>query len=110
MAGNGVEQHFQAAAGAVLGQHLDELNADHDIQAALQKGADLRLVAIEQQAGHPADEGHNAEQQTDQYQPGQQHLQQTGSLNNAGAQGGAPVAFYRVRGMFHSKTFLSAFC
>ena len=110
MAGNGVQQHLKAAAGAVLGQHLDELNADHNVQAALQKGADLCLVAIEQQAGHPADQRHNAEQQTDQHQPGQQHFQQTGGLNNAVAQGGTPVAFYRVRGMFHSKTFLSAFC
>ena len=70
MAGNGVQQHLKAAAGAVLGQHLDELNADHNVQAALQKGADLCLVAIEQQAGHPADQGHNAEQQTNQHQPG----------------------------------------
>ena len=67
---NGVKQHFKAAAGAVLGQHLDELNADHNIQTALQKGADLCLVAVEQQAGHPADQGHNAEQQTNQHQPG----------------------------------------
>ena len=35
MAGNGVEQYFQAAAGAVLGQHLDELDADDDVQRAL---------------------------------------------------------------------------
>ena len=70
MAGNGVKQHLKAAAGAVLGQHLDELNADHNVQAALQKGADLCLVAIEQQAGHPADQRHNAEQQTNQHQPG----------------------------------------
>ena len=70
MARNGVQQHFKAAAGAVLGQHLDELNADHNVQAALQKGADLCLVAIEQQAGHPADQGYNAEQQTNQHQPG----------------------------------------
>ena len=70
MAGNGVKQHLKAAAGAVLGQHLDKLDADHNVQTALQKGADLCLVAIEQQAGHPADQGHNAEQQTDQHQPG----------------------------------------
>ena len=70
MARNGVKQHLKAAARAVLGQHLDELNANHNVQAALQKGADLCLIAIEQQAGHPADQGHNAEQQTDQHQPG----------------------------------------
>ena len=40
MPGNGVEQHFQTAAGAVLGQHLDKLDADDDVQAALQKGAE----------------------------------------------------------------------
>ena len=67
MACNGVKQHLKAAAGAVLGQHLDELDADHDIQTALQKGADLCFVAVEQQAGHPADERHNTEQQTDQH-------------------------------------------
>ena len=37
MPGNGVEQHFQTAAGAVLGQHLDKLDADDDVQAALKK-------------------------------------------------------------------------
>ena len=32
---DGVEQHFEAGAGAVLGQHLDELDADDDVQRAL---------------------------------------------------------------------------
>lgn len=31
MPGNGVEQNFQTAAGAVLGQHLDKLDADAGI-------------------------------------------------------------------------------
>ena len=67
MAGNGVEQHFQTAAGAVLGQHLDELDADHDIKAPLQKNADLHFVTVKQQAGHPLDERHSAEHQTDEH-------------------------------------------
>ena len=110
MAGDGVEQHFQAAAGAVLGQHLDELDTDHDVQTALQKGADLHLVAVDQQAGHPPDERHGAEQQTNEHQPGEQDLQQAGRLNDVVAQLGAPVAFHMRSGMFHNKTVLSAFC
>ena len=35
MAGDGVEQHFKAGTGAVLGQHLDELDADDDVQRPL---------------------------------------------------------------------------
>ena len=110
MAGNGIEQYFQAAARAVLGQHLDELDTDHDVQTALQKGADLHLVAVDQQAGHPPDERHGAEQQTNEHQPGEQDLQQAGRLNDVVAQLGAPVAFHMRSGMFHNKTVLSAFC
>ena len=35
VAGDGVEQHFEAGTGAVLGQHLDKLNADDDVQRTL---------------------------------------------------------------------------
>jgi len=75
MPGNGVEQHFQTAAGAVLGQHLDKLDADDDVQAALQKGADFRVVAVHQQPRHPPDQRYGAENQPHQHQAGQQYLQ-----------------------------------
>ena len=116
MAGNGIQQNLQTAAGAVLGQHFDELNADHDVQTALQKGADLHLVAVEQKARHPFDERHGAEQQTNEYKAGQQDLQQAGCLNDAVAQLGAPVAFHMVYGrrvlcrVFHTMVFLSVNC
>ena len=83
MTGNGVEQHFQTAAGAVLGQHFDELDADHDVKAPLQKNADLHFVAVKQQAGHPLDERHSAEQQADEHKAGEQDFQQAGCLNDA---------------------------
>ena len=35
VAGDGVEQHFEAGTGAVLGQHLDKLDADDDVQRPL---------------------------------------------------------------------------
>ena len=101
MAGNGVEQHFQTAAGAVLGQHLDELNADHDVKAPLQKNADLHFVAVKQQAGHPLDERHSAQQQADEHKAGEQNFQQTGGLNDAIAQLGAPAAFHMRGGIVH---------
>ena len=47
MAGNGIQQHFQRTAGAVLGKHLDELDADDDIQRALQKQADFHFIGIQ---------------------------------------------------------------
>ena len=98
MAGNGVEQHFQTAAGAVLGQHLDELNADHDVKAPLQKAADLHFVAVKQQAGHPLDERHSAEQQANEHKAGEQNFQQTGRLNDMVAQLSAPAAFHMGMG------------
>ena len=96
VAGDGVEQHFQAAAGAVLGQHLDELDADDDVQRTFQKCADLCIVAVEQQAGHPFQQRHDAEQQADEDQPGERDLQQGGCLDDVVAQRGAAVAFHRV--------------
>ena len=101
MTGNGVEQHFQTAAGAVLGQHFDELDADHDVKAPLQKNADLHFVAVKQQAGHPLDERHSAEQQADEHKAGEQNFQQTGRLNDAVAQLGAPAAFHMGGGIVH---------
>ena len=86
VAGNGVEQHFQAAAGAVLGQHLDELHADDNVQRPLKETADLYIVAIKQQARHPFEQGNEAEQQADEHQPGQHDLQQGGGLNDVAAQ------------------------
>ena len=74
MACNGVKQHLKAAAGAVLGQHLDELDADDDIERALQKGADLRIISVEQQPGHPLEQRNDAEQQADEDQTGQRDL------------------------------------
>ena len=68
VAGNGVEQHFQAAAGAVFGQHLDELHADDNVQRPLKEAADLYIVAIKQQARHPLEQGDEAEQQADEHQ------------------------------------------
>ena len=94
VARNGVKQHFQAAAGAVLGQHLDELDADHDVQSPLEERPDLDIVSVNEQARHPFQEGDEAEQQADEYQPGQQDLQQGGGLDDVVAQGGPGVAFY----------------
>ena len=94
MAGDGIEQHLQAAAGAVLGQHLDELDADDDVQRPFQKRPDLHIVAVEQQAGHPLDQWYDREQQPDEHQPGKYDLQQGGRLNDVVLQGSAAVALH----------------
>ena len=93
MAGDGIEQHLQAAAGAVLGQHLDELDADDDVECPLQKGADLYIVAVNEQAGHPLDEGHDADEQADEHQAGEGDLEQGGGLDDEIAQLRAASAF-----------------
>ena len=101
MTGNGIQQNLQTAAGAVLGQHFDELDADHDVKAPLQKNADLHFVTVKQQARHPLDERHSAEQQADEHKAGEQNFQQTGCLNDAVAQLGAPAAFHMGGGIVH---------
>ena len=94
VAGDGIKQHLQAAAGAVLGQHLDELDADDDVQRPFQKRPDLHIVAVEQQAGHPLDQRYDREQQPDEHQPGKYDLQQGGRLNDVVLQGSAAVALH----------------
>ena len=110
MPGDGVQQHFQAAAGAVLGQHLDELDANDDVETAFQKAADFHLVAVDQQARHPLDERHGTEQQADEHKAREQDLQQAGRLNDAVAQFGAPAAFHMRRRMVHNVFSFSAIC
>jgi uncharacterized protein (DUF1015 family) len=80
MAGNGIQQHFQRTAGAVLGKHLDELDADDDIQRALQKQADFHFIGIHQQAGQHFDQRHHRQHQRHHNQQRNAHFQQAGQL------------------------------
>ena len=106
MPGNGVEQHFQHTAGAVLCQHLDKLNADDDIQRAGQEFIHFHLVAVHNQTGHPLDQRHNAEQQPHQNNAGEYHLQQTGRLGNLIAEDSFDTFLLAVQGRIGQTYFL----
>ena len=67
VAGNGVEQHLQHAAGAVLGKHLDKLYADDNIQRPFKEGMHLHTVGIGQKPRHEPEQRYNAHQQGNQH-------------------------------------------
>ena len=82
VAGDGVEQHFEAGTGAVLGQHLDKLDADDDVQRTFQKGADLQAVGIGQQTGHQLHQRDNAHEQGRQHNAGEHDFEDARSLGD----------------------------
>ena len=82
VAGNGVQKHFQRAAGAVLGQHLDELNADHQVKGVLQKGLEGVGAAVGPQCHHLLGHRDGAEKQPGQNQHRDDHFKKTGQLRH----------------------------
>ena len=82
VAGNGIQKHLQHAAGAVLGQHLDELDADHDVQRAGEEVIHFHIVAIHDKPRHPLHQRHNTEQQPHQHNAGQHHFQDARRLSD----------------------------
>ena len=97
VAGDGVKQHLQHTAGAVLGQHLDKLNADDNVQRALQKLTHFHTVTVGQQARHQLQKRHNAQQQRHQHNGRKHHLQQTGRLGYLVAENLLDVFFFTVQ-------------
>ena len=91
--GDGVEQHFQRAAGAVFGQHLDELNADDQVEGVAQEGLEGLGAVLGDQREHLVGNGDGADQQPDEHQNGQHHLQQTGEGRHLIAQDLGDPAF-----------------
>ena len=108
--GNGGQQNFQHAAGAVLGKHLDELDADDNIQRVYEKIMHPYPVIIDKQAGQQLDERNDADQQRNQHNDGKQDLQKPGHTRQLVAQhvfdmlflAAQPGVGYDVVSQFHS--------
>ena len=105
VAGNGVEQHLQHAAGAVLGQHLDKLDADDDVQRTFQKGADLQAVGIGQQTGHQLHQRDNAHEQGRQHNAGEHDFEDARSLGDLVAEDALEPFLPAVQGVICQASF-----
>ena len=106
VAGDGIQQHFQHAAGAVLGQHLDKLNADDNIQRPFQKLPHFHTVAVGQQARQKLQQGHHAQQQCHQHNGRKHHFQQPGRLGHLVAKDLLYVFFPAVQRTFGNARFV----